>query len=214
MKMIGTEVRSTEFTPSIAARRLERIVQYTLAKDDASLPVLIDICAEEITESLRASIPNQYCFSVSVTARGRWAAGYAARMSMKDFPTGKALLCNYICDAWLGCKDEDEEFFANILRTWPESETDRAADILRKVISFRFPKEDSRTESASGRLSRLFGTDTPLIRYDMYRTVMKALGRYAPPNDLMLIGRVFAALNGPQRADIERALCAIAEPPK
>jgi hypothetical protein len=161
--------------------------------------VLAEVCGEEAAEAKRLLDPDKFCFGVYVTARGSFAAQIAARISMADFPKTKKLLCSYIVDGWLGCRErKEEELFVNVLCTWAGNEAKEAGDVIRSVIESRFEGHERKPEEIA-RLARFFSrASLPAYepRAEIWGAVFKAIGRYANVNDIVILGKALNLLRG------------------
>lgn len=197
---------------SVAEEKFWNLLPYPKTPDsDNTLCVLAEVCSSEAEAAAKAAAPDQYCFGVMATVRGRWAAHAAAdpRMTMELYPKTKKRLCNYVADGWLGTRERTEEaFFADVLRQWPAAEAKQAADVVRQIIEFRSNGEGKLLK----RMGRFFIAPLSVVEEgsdEIPRTILKAIAKYAEPEDFALMGQAFHALQAGQAAPLRSFMGAL-----
>lgn len=187
---------------SAAERMFWSLLPYPKTPDsDNRLCGYAQVCVTEAEDAAKAAAPDQWCFGVGVTVRGRWAANVISheQMTMKSYPKTKKNLCMYIADGWLGCRErDDEKFFVGVLQRWPIEEAKEAADVVRQMIEMRL--HVGNLEEIC-RLARFFVGYTPTRNNEseVWRTVFKAIGKYANVNDLIVLGQALNLVHGELR---------------
>lgn len=194
----------TTFQQSIAWRTFHAILDQGFEKEsDERLRMLANLCAEEIGEVHYHEQSSKKYFGGLVTAQAHWAVQVLPKVPFV-YPQTRMHLCGRVSEGWLFCKNEaDERRFAHVLREWPHSEQAAAANVVRQVMTFRFPIPLEGRENPSRRLLRFLcetriesfkeGLSIAFVAHmekhighrNVFRAVTKALGNYLPTHDVV-----------------------------
>ncbi len=182
----------TKSEPSVAFDQALKILRSTQKRldDDIRLVTLLGVCAQEQRQrdKLMAEKAGTDCFGTSVTDAARWAAVTCGIVDAGLYPQTRKFLAMKIVDGFVGTRNtESEARFAEVICTWPAADGELMADALQDTLEFRkAPKE---------KLARLFAKADPrTINIDVLREAVKAIGKYAEPEELVLAGKLFFLL--------------------
>lgn len=180
---------------SVAEGKCRFIISSRLRKEDSNLLRYMQIWHDEVVERARAANPTQFCFSTHVTAGGRWAAELELSLPTPDFLRTRRLLAHHVVEGWLGCREiEDELFFAKVLRDWPTTEAKMVSAVIRSALENHFPRSSAKGREPRGKLRRFFrNAVVPDSDNEVWRTVFKAIGRYADMLDIWALGKTYDA---------------------
>lgn len=197
---------------SVAEREFRKQLQ---SKDDLRCRVLAEVVLNEHLEFLASKEPNRtLAFTRCISAQGDWAIEQLSDNEHHDVPLEcndtRMFLCGLVISGWLNGSDwEVQKRCARTLRNWPTIEAEGVSKLLRKHL-----------ESSSGVLDQVHinrilgeffvGADPSASSNEIWRTVFKAIARYADTQDLVLLGQTFYVLQtkatAPLRDTLKQAL--------
>ena len=183
--------------PSVAERSFREVISHKFDRDDTSMEVYARVWHDEVVEEKCGSRhpKTESYFSVS----GRWATERLLEVPVEYYSQTSRYLFVCVADAWLCSTNvEDTKLFGKVLRDLPLAAGKLASSAIRSVLESRYP--DRAVPVLVPRLAEFFlEAEVPSEENEVFRTVSKALGKYAKMEDLVVLGQVLYALNSGNR---------------
>ena len=181
----SSEVEVTE----TAARRRWKSELAKPEKSESTLLAYLDVLADEELERRCEQEPNKRLnFPHSTVVMGRYAI-----VLLGEVPLGltqpRMRLCAWIVNAWIYCRWDESEEFAEALRRWPTIEDKEVSKVLRE-------RTDESRNILVSKIGQFFRwTEVPTGPNEIYRTMFKAMARQMSMEEIVCLGAGIAILN-------------------
>ena len=173
--------------PTPARRRWENGLAME-KKNEEALIALLGVLIDEEWYRRQEQYPElRLEFPYSTVVFGRYAITLLA-----EVPLGLIRLrmdiCSFIINAWIYCKNDEAEEFAETLRRWPTVEDADVAKILRKAM------EDT-AHRITLKISQFFQwADVPTGNNQVFRTMFAAMARQLTMSEVVCMGTALVVL--------------------
>ena len=172
-----------------AARRRWKSELEKQEKSEATLIAYLNILADEELERRREQEPNKRLeWPRSVVVIGRYAIVLLAELPL-ELTQPRMRLCAWVVNAWIYCRWDEAEEFAEALRRWPTVEDKEVSKVLRE----RTDESHNFLVSKIGQFFRW--AEVPTGPNEIYRTMFKAMARQMTMEEIVCLGAGIAILN-------------------
>lgn len=182
---------------SVAERGFREIISHKSEgwseRKDVTLEVYARVWHDEVIEK---KFSNHHLTDSYFALSGRWALERLDEIPALQYSQTRRYLFVCVADAWLCTRDlEDVKLFAGILRESHSGEGKLVSSAIRSVLESRYPNRA--VPILVPRLAEFFlNVEVPGEENEVFRTISKALGKYAKMEDLVLMAKVLHISQG------------------